>query len=126
MKDLLLRAPVVVNGTSNMKIFTWSFGRLRQNIAPKSVPHMQHDVFLFVQPIKSLLCSVVVDVAVVKSKTPCYGHFVGVALYSPSILSHSFSHCLFLKHFVNVHLDFAHFQDGIVTSILPSEQKVYA
>jgi len=45
MKDLLLRAPVVVNGTSNMKIFTWSFGRLRQNIAPKSVPHMQHDYF---------------------------------------------------------------------------------
>ena len=24
---------------------TWSFGRLRQNIAPKSVPHVQHDYF---------------------------------------------------------------------------------
>ena len=26
--------------------FTSSFGRLRQNIAPKSVPHVQHDYFL--------------------------------------------------------------------------------
>ena len=26
--------------------FTWSFSRLRQNIAPKSVPHVQHDFFL--------------------------------------------------------------------------------
>ena len=59
-------------------------------------------LFLFVQPIKSLLCGVVVDVAVVKSKTPCYGHFVGVALYSPSILS--FSHCLFLRPSSNVEL----------------------
>ena len=25
--------------------FTSSFGRLRQNIAPKSVPHVQHDYF---------------------------------------------------------------------------------
>ena len=25
--------------------FTWSFGRLRQNIAPKSEPHVQHDYF---------------------------------------------------------------------------------
>ena len=25
--------------------FTWSFSRLRQNIAPKSVPHVQHDYF---------------------------------------------------------------------------------
>ena len=25
--------------------FTLSFGRLRQNIAPKSVPHVQHDYF---------------------------------------------------------------------------------
>ena len=44
--------------------FTSSFGRLRQNIAPKSVPH---DCFFFIQPIKSLICGVVVDVAVVKS-----------------------------------------------------------
>ena len=27
--------------------FTSSFGRLRQNIAPKSVPHVQHDCFLY-------------------------------------------------------------------------------
>ena len=31
---------------------TSSFGRLRQNIAPKSVPHVQHDYFFFIQPIK--------------------------------------------------------------------------
>ena len=49
------------------EIFTSSFGRLRQNIAPKSVPHVQHDYFFFIQPIKSLICDVFVDVAVVKS-----------------------------------------------------------
>ena len=27
----------------NYENFTPSFGRLRQNIAPKSVPHVQHD-----------------------------------------------------------------------------------
>ena len=31
---------------------TSSFGRLSQNIAPKSVPHVQHDYFFFIQPIK--------------------------------------------------------------------------
>ena len=46
--------------------FMSSFGRLRQNIAPKSVPHVQHDYFFFIQPIKSLICGVVVNVAVVK------------------------------------------------------------
>ena len=29
--------------------FMSSFGRLRQNIAPKSVPHVQHDYFFFKQ-----------------------------------------------------------------------------
>ena len=43
MKDLLLRVRVVVR-TSNTN-FTSSFGRLRQNIARKSVPHVQHDYF---------------------------------------------------------------------------------
>ena len=43
--------------------FTSSFDRLRQNIVPKSVPWL----FFFIQPIKSLICGVVVDVAVVKS-----------------------------------------------------------
>ena len=47
--------------------FTSSFGRLRQNIAPKSVLHVQHDYFFCIQPIKSLICGIVVDVAVVKS-----------------------------------------------------------
>ena len=45
VKDLLLRARVVVR-TSNMKI---SRGRLAdygdQNMEPKSVPHVQHDYF---------------------------------------------------------------------------------
>ena len=48
--------------------FTSSFGRLLQNFALKSVPHVQHDYFSsFIQSIKSLICGVVVDVAVVKS-----------------------------------------------------------
>ena len=47
--------------------FTSSFGRLRQKIAPKSVPHVQHDYFSFSQPIKSLICGVVVAVPVVVS-----------------------------------------------------------
>ena len=29
----------------NRENFMSSFGRLRQNIAPKSVPHVQHDYF---------------------------------------------------------------------------------
>ena len=41
MTDLLLLAHVVV-GTSSMLL---SFGRLRQKIPLKSVPHMQHDYF---------------------------------------------------------------------------------
>ena len=41
--------------------FTSSFGRPRQNIAPKSVLHVQHDYFSsFIQPIKSLISGVVV------------------------------------------------------------------
>ena len=39
-------------------------------IAPKSVAHVQHDYFSLMQPIKSFICGVVVDVAVVISKTP--------------------------------------------------------
>ena len=46
--------------------FTSSFGRLRQNIAPKSVLRAAR-LFFFIQPIKSLICGVVVDVAVVRS-----------------------------------------------------------
>ena len=66
--------------------FTSSFSRLRQQIAPKSVPHEQHDsvstfnqsdqylfssfnqsvhsLFFHIQPIRSLICGVI-DVAVV-------------------------------------------------------------
>ena len=44
MKDLLLRAHVVVR-IPNMKISRRHLGRLRQNIAPKSVLHVQHDYF---------------------------------------------------------------------------------
>ena len=42
--NLLLRARVVVR-TSNMKISRRRLADLRQNIAPKSVPHVQHDYF---------------------------------------------------------------------------------
>ena len=45
---------------------TSSFGRLRQNIAPKSVLHEQHDDFFLVQPIKSLICGVVVAASLLK------------------------------------------------------------
>ena len=41
--------------------FTSSFGGLRQRIAPMSVLHLQDDNFL-IQPIKSLICNVVVAV----------------------------------------------------------------
>ena len=47
--------------------FTSSFGRLRQNIAPiKKRASRAAPLFFFIQPIKSLICSVVVNVAVVK------------------------------------------------------------
>ena len=65
MKDLLLRARVVVRTwTVKYENFTSSFGRLRQKIAPKNVPHVQHDYFVLIQPIKSLICGVAVAVAV--------------------------------------------------------------
>ena len=68
MKDLLLRARVVVRTcTVKYENFTSSFGILCQTIAPKSVPHVQHDYFFLIQPIKSLICGVVVAVAVVVS-----------------------------------------------------------
>ena len=50
--------------------FPASFGRLRQKSAPKSVLHVAARaarLFFFIQPIKSLICGVVVDVAVVRS-----------------------------------------------------------
>ena len=61
MEHLLLQARVFVK-TTNMKI-TSSFGRRRQKIVPKSVPHVQHDYFSsLVQPIILLFSAgVVVD-----------------------------------------------------------------
>ena len=61
MEHLLLRARVVVKPT-NMKI-TSSFRRRRQQIVPKSVPHVQHDYFSsLIQPIILLFSAgVVVD-----------------------------------------------------------------
>ena len=43
--------------------FTASFSRLRQKIAPKSLPHVT--IIFRLQPIKSLICGVVVVVAAV-------------------------------------------------------------
>ena len=63
MKDLLLRARVVVR-TSNMKI---SRGRLADYVKTLHQKARAARLFFFIQPIKSLICGVVVDVAVVKS-----------------------------------------------------------
>ena len=65
MDDLTLRQKQKKNkGDRDFKLptesFTSSFGRLRQKIAPKSVQHVQHDYFSLIQPIKSLICGVVV------------------------------------------------------------------
>ena len=65
MIDLLLRARVVVR-TSKMKISRRRLTDYAKKIAPKSVPHVQHDYFpSFNQAIKSLICGVVVAVTVV-------------------------------------------------------------
>ena len=41
--------------------FTSSFARLCQSIAPKSVPHVQHDYFSSFNQSNHLICGVVVD-----------------------------------------------------------------
>ena len=51
----------------NMKISLPGFGRLRQNVAPKGVLHVQRDVFLIQPIVKLLICDVVDAVAVVIS-----------------------------------------------------------
>ena len=61
-RQLLLRPRVVVRKSS--------FRRLREKIAPKSVPHVQHDFFSLIQPIISMMCGVVLSVAVIFSLTP--------------------------------------------------------
>ena len=70
MTALLLSVHVVVE---NVKFgnFTFSFGRLRQRIVLKCVPHVQHDYFSsFIQPIRSLFSGVFVAVAVVLAQAP--------------------------------------------------------
>ena len=42
MRDLLLCLHVVIK-TVDLEIFTLSFGKLRQGIVQKGVPHVQHD-----------------------------------------------------------------------------------
>jgi len=65
MKDLLLRAPVVVR-TSNMKISRVVWQTTSKHWIKKRAKRAAR-LFVFIQPIKSLTCGVVVDVAVVKS-----------------------------------------------------------
>ena len=59
MKDLQLRAGVVVK-TSNMESSRRRLGDYGKKIAPKSVPHVQHEYFSLTQPIM-LTCGVVVS-----------------------------------------------------------------
>ena len=61
MKDLLLRAHVVVK-TSRMKISRRSLETSKQCTKKRAAR-----LFFFIQPIKSLICGVAVDVAAVKS-----------------------------------------------------------
>lgn len=63
--ELLIFTAVRTPCHQNLKYenFTSSFGGLRQGIAPMSVLHLQDDNFL-IQSIKSLICNVVVAVAV--------------------------------------------------------------
>ena len=44
--------------------FTSSFGKLRKKSEPKRVLHVELDLFFLIQPIKSLICGVVVAVLV--------------------------------------------------------------
>ena len=47
--------------------FTSSFVRLRQNIVAKKRAARAARLFFFIQPIKSMICGLVADVAVVKT-----------------------------------------------------------
>ena len=67
--------------------FTSSFGRLRQNIAPKSVPHVQHDYFVIID----LWCSLLFLITIVTPVKSLY--FARLARSPPS-----FHTCAF--HFV--------------------------
>ena len=65
MKDLLLRARDVVR-TSNMKITRHRLADYVKTLHQKRAARAAR-LFFFIQPIKSLICGVVVDSAVVKS-----------------------------------------------------------
>ena len=65
MKDLLLRARVVVS-TSNIKILRRRLADYVKTLHQKACPRAAR-LFFFLQPIKALICGVVVDVAVVNS-----------------------------------------------------------
>ena len=61
----------VVVTTANMKISCRCFADYVVKISePKSVPHVQHDYFFLIQPIKSLIFGVVVAVAFVLNCSP--------------------------------------------------------
>ena len=62
MKDLLLQARVVVE-TSHMKISRRSLETTSRECTKKRAARL----FFFIQPIKSLICGVAVDVAANKS-----------------------------------------------------------
>ena len=70
MKDLLLRARVVVR-TSNMKISRRHLADYVKKLHQKACRTCSTIIFL-VKPIKSLICGVVVTVAVVISLTPYF------------------------------------------------------
>ena len=65
MKHLLLRASVVVR-TSNMKISRRRLADYVKTLHQERTARAAR-IFSFIQPIKSLICGVVVEVAVVKS-----------------------------------------------------------
>jgi len=66
MKDLLLRARVVVR-TSNMKISRRRLAEYVKTLHQKAYRTCSMMLYFFIQPIQSLICGVVVEVAVVKS-----------------------------------------------------------
>ena len=70
MNDLLLRAQVVVR-TSSMKSSRRHLADYIKKLYQRTYPtYMQHDYVSLIQPIKSLICDVVVAVAVVVCYTP--------------------------------------------------------
>ena len=65
MKDLLLRVRVVVR-TSNIKISRRRLADYVKTLHKKRAARAAR-LFFFIQPVKSMICGVAVDVAAVKS-----------------------------------------------------------